>query len=83
MLILTIWTLLKSTGYINTPVWLEYGIPVGSFVMGLLGLYHRINKELNDMKIEMAKINIRLDHHDKDLESIDRDLHFIKKKMLA
>lgn len=90
MLVLAIWTILKSTGYINTPVWLEYGIPLSGVIFSFLAFYHsiigivfKIKDELSSMKIDIAKINVKLDHHDKDLESINKDLHFIKKRVVA
>lgn len=95
LLVVFIWVILKSVGIIQTPDWIKYGIPVGGVIFSFFAFYHSIigvvftiKDELSSVKIDVAKITVKLDHHDKDLEFIktklyhhDKDLEFINKDL--
>lgn len=77
MCVLLLWVLLKSFGIIKTPIWLEYGIPVGTFVIGFLVFYHSLMEKImtlmeNDagLMANDARIEERLKHLDKEIESL-------------
>lgn len=86
--VLTIWLILKVTGIINTPVWLEYGVPLGAFIVSFLtfhqGFMDKIfllttsiaRLESNDAKLEVnfARLEEHLIHLDKDIEIIKTNL---------
>ena len=83
MLILTIWLILKVIGVIKTPVWLEYGIPIGSFIIGMVTFFQSINDKFNmlifsvgDLRANDARVESKLIHMDRDLERLkDRLSH--------
>ena len=69
--VLTLWLILKITGVINTPVWLEYGVPIGSVILGIFGLYHNLVETIN-------KVVIGLAHIEKDFEVLKTDVGTLK-----
>lgn len=71
--VLAIWLVLKVTGIINTPVWLEYGVPIASVILGILGVYRDILNQLNRVSMGLARLSAKLDH-------IDRDVEYLKQK---
>lgn len=74
MAVLMLWLILKVTGIINTPVWLEYGVPIGSAILGLVTLFQSFNDKFISIFSQLAQMNARLDHHDKDLELLKKGL---------
>ncbi len=77
MFVLTVWLILKVAGVIKTPVWLEYGIPIGSFILGLVTFFQSINNKfervfssISDLRTNDARMEGRLMHLDRDLERL-------------
>jgi hypothetical protein len=83
MAILTIWFILKATGVINTPFWLEYGIPLGSLMLGFLTIYHTITDKFLSLSANDARMEEHLKHIDKDLEVVKKDVEFLKRAVKA
>lgn len=75
MAVLALWLILKVAGVINTPVWLEYGVPIGSAVLGLVTLFQSFNDKFISIFSQLSRMNARLDHHEKDLEILKKGLH--------
>ena len=71
--VLTLWLVLKIAGVIKTPVWVEYGIPVGSLILGVFGLYHDLVQTIN-------KVVIGLAHVERDVEMLKSGVNTLKKK---
>lgn len=69
--ILALWLILKVTGMIRTPVWLEYGVPIGSFMVGILALYKNILKDISGIAIGLATVTVRVDHIAGDVGKLD------------
>ena len=74
MLVLTVWLILKVTGVINTPVWLEYGVPSAGIIIGVFSLYHNLLKNL-------MHIVIKVDHLESDVHVLKSDVHTLKDDM--
>ncbi len=74
MAVILIWLALKMTGVIQTPIWLEYGVPVGSFVVGFIMLFQSINDKITALSTNDARMEEHLKHLDKDVESIRASL---------
>lgn len=72
MLVLTIWLILKVTGVIQTPLWLELGVPVASLIIGVFALYHNLLEKMNQLAVNMATLSTKFDHLDKDVESLKK-----------
>jgi len=70
MSIVLLWVVLKSIGIIKTPFWLEYGLPVASFVIGFLTFSQSLNNRISKLEASDARIEAILKHHDRDLEKI-------------
>lgn len=68
--ILSIWLILKVAGIIQTPLWLEYGVPIGSLIIGIFGLYHNIIEAFNKVSVNLAALSSKVDHIEKDLELV-------------
>ena len=63
--IVVIWIILKSVGIIQTPFWLEYGVPVGSFIAASLTIYkdlidklHNLDKDVHSVKNDVSNLKI-------------------------
>ena len=63
MFIILLWVILKSVCIIKTPFWLEYGIPIATFVLGFITFFQSIESRI-------SKIEIMLVHHDRDIERL-------------
>ncbi len=82
--ILTVWLVLKVIGVIQTPVWLEYGVSIGSSIGVVATLFQGINKkfdkvdgkfervlsEMRNLHANSARMESKLAHIDRDLESV-------------
>src|SRR3989344_5052134 len=86
LLVITIWVILKSVGIIQTPFWLEYGVPIAGFVITFLAFYQNLIEKINQFAINLVSLNYKVDNLDKDLSSkignIDKDVSFLKKKII-
>jgi len=68
MSILTIWLILKVTGVINTPFWLEYGVLIGTFILGFFTFYQSMIDKIIVLSTNDARIEAHLIHLDKNVE---------------
>lgn len=68
--VLSIWLILKVTGIIQTPIWLEYGVPIGSLIIGVFGLYHNIMEAFNKLSVNLAALTSKVNHMEKDIELV-------------
>jgi hypothetical protein len=75
--IVLLWLVLKSAGIIKTPFWLESGLPVGTFVLGVIVFFQTNMEKLSQIQSDIARMQVQLMHHDKDLERI-KDALFAK-----
>ncbi len=79
MTIIMVWLILKMTGVIKTPIWLEYGVPIGSFVIGFLVFYQSLFDKLLALYGEIGKLHANDARIDEKLVHIDRDIETIKR----
>jgi len=70
--IIALWLVLKSTGVIKTPFWLEYGVPVGSFLIGMLGIYHNLIDNDTKLAVALATLSVKVSHLETDVEYLTR-----------
>ena len=80
--ILSLWLILKVTGVIKTPIWLEYGVPIGSFILGVLGLYKNIIENISLLREGFAKVTVKVEHLEKDSEIFKQELKNLTKEFL-
>jgi hypothetical protein len=67
---LTLWLVLKLTGVIQTPLWLEYGVPIISVILSLLAHYQHLLETMNKLAVGLASITAKVDHIDRDVEAL-------------
>lgn len=79
--VLTIWFILKMAGFINTPKWLEFGVPVASLIIGILGLFKNLMDSINKLAITTTLHTLQLKHIEKDVEFVKNDIEFLKRKI--
>ncbi len=76
--VLTFWLILKITGVIKTPLWLEYGVPLGGLILGIFGLYQNILESIGKLTVQMTALTMKVDHLDKDAEILKKDIGLLK-----
>ena len=74
LLVLTLWLMLKSLGIIQTPFWLEYGVPMLSLIITLLTFYQNILDKISKLSVSLAMLNTKSDHLEKDVEFLKRKI---------
>lgn len=74
MSVVMLWVILKSIGVIQTPFWLQYGLPVGGFVLGVFALYYNL---LNNI----MNINVKVGGVEKDTHILKDDVKEVKSKV--
>ena len=72
-----LWYILKSTGVIGTPLWLEL-LPVAFAIFGAGAFMQRINSGIETLKTDVSSLkkdfsilNVRTDH-------LEQDMHYVK-----
>lgn len=68
--VLTLWLILKLTGVIQTPLWLEVGIPVATMIIGFCSLYTNLLEKVNHIAVDTAETRMRMNHFEKDMEFV-------------
>ncbi len=76
--VLSIWLILKVAGVIKTLIWLEYGVPVASLIIGIFGLYHNLMDNIKKLSVGFATLNMKFEHLDNDVEGIRSDMSVLK-----
>lgn len=72
------WIILKSVGIIQTPFWLEIGLPLISVIFGGLALYQNVIHHLGSLSAGLAAIKTEMKHVWKKLNHIDQDTNILK-----
>lgn len=80
--VITGWLILKSIGVIQTPFWLQYGLPVGGFVLGILAFHHNIYSALRELAVGQAVLTTKVTHLEKKVDHLDEDVECLKKDMV-
>ena len=83
MAVLTLWLVLKVAGIINTPVWLEYGVPVASVILAFLAYYHQIVGSITKISIHLAQLNVRFAHVETDVSVLKSDVSSLKTNVVS
>jgi hypothetical protein len=78
MLVLVIWTILKSTGIINTPAWIEYGIPFSGFIVGVFTIFQKFTDKLNKVVYALGKLQTKTNYIEKDVRELKDDVSTLK-----
>jgi len=60
--VITIWLILKVTGVIHTAPWLEYGVPIAGFILGLLSFYQDLLENVHAIAIDTATLKVEFKH---------------------
>lgn len=61
MLVLFIWLVLKVTGTVQSPLWFDYGIPVGSFMLGILAFFRGFMQQFAKVEVRISVLETRVD----------------------
>lgn len=72
--IVVLWLILKLTGIIQTPLWLEFGVPISGLVFGIFTMYHNLMRAINKLGIGLATLTVKVEH-------LEEDIHLVKKKI--
>ena len=90
MLVLTIWLILKVTGIIQTPLWLELGVPVASLIIGIFSLYTNLIESMGKLAVNIATLSTKFDYLNVDVrtlntkvDNLDKDVEFLKRRITA
>ncbi|MEK6937059.1 MAG: hypothetical protein AABW58_03230, partial [Nanoarchaeota archaeon] len=57
LLVIFIWVTLKILGIIQTPLWLEFGIPIYGLLFTTLAFYKNILDSIKEIAIGLATLN--------------------------
>ena len=86
LFVMTVWLILKVTGVINTPVWLEYGVPIGSFILAFLSSQRTILEKVHQTATALSALSIhteyltkRFDQMEVKVSHLEKDVHIIKR----
>jgi hypothetical protein len=82
MAVILIWLVLKMTGIIQTPPWLEYGVPIGSFVIGFIMLFQSLNDRFMAMQMQISTLYSNDARMEEQLKHIDKDVEVLKARNL-
>jgi hypothetical protein len=78
LLVILIWLILKSFGIIQTPFWLEYGVPIGGFAIAVLTLYQNLLEKIGKLAINLSVLNTKFSHLEKDVGVLKEDMGLLK-----
>ena len=75
LIVLSIWTVLKVIGVIQTPAIVEFGIPAAGLIVGVLALYKGLLMMFHKMDVRFsvfeAKMGIRVGNVENKMENLD------------
>ena len=75
---LALWVILKSLGVFNTPFWLEYGVPVGLFIIAVLALYHNFFESIHKI---FDSLGFKMNNIEKDVVILKTKVSILEKKI--
>ena len=86
--VFTFWLILKVTGVIHTPVWLEYGVPLGSLVIAAFTFSQELFKSIRTigvdvtfLKVDVAVLKTRTDTIERKLDHVETKVDHLEKKV--
>lgn len=79
---LTLWLILKLTGIIQTPVWLEHGIPIAGVILGVFSCYQHLLKTLMHLVVKVDRLESDVHVLKADAGMLKSDVHVLKDDML-
>ncbi|MBI4139366.1 hypothetical protein HY483_00200 [Candidatus Woesearchaeota archaeon] len=79
--VLTLWLILKIIGVIKTPLWLEYGVPLGSLILGGVMFYHTLTDSIRSLAISVATLATRVDHVEQYFKDLKEDMKLVKDEL--
>ena len=79
--VVLLWLILKLSGVIQTPLWLEVGVPTAGLLLGIFTLYRNIFNGIKDLSVGVATVAVKVDHIEKDVSSLKQDMITVKQDM--
>ena len=76
--VVLLWLILKLSGVIQTPLWLEVGVPTAGLLLGIFTLYRNIFNGIKDLSVGLATVAVKVDHIEKDVSSLKQDMFVVK-----
>jgi len=74
LLLILLWLILKMTGVINTPPFLEYGFPILSALFAFFSIYRDILDRIGRISQGLTKAFMRIEYQDKNITDIKENL---------
>ncbi len=81
MATVALWLILKLAGIIKTPIWLEYGVPIGGFFFSVLGMYKEILGDIHKVAISVTKLSGRVDTMARGLIKVENKVEHLESNM--
>ena len=75
---LTLWLILKLTGVIQTPDWLEYGFPAASLIISIFSFYQNLTENIKLLSVGFATLTVKVDHLESDMHVVKQDFGVLK-----
>ena len=82
LLVVTVWLILKLAGVIQSPVWLEYGVPFAGLLIGFLALFQELLKNIHAIALDVNTLKLKVDHHDQEINFLKQELNFLKQELI-
>lgn len=79
LLIIILWLILKLTGLINTPPFIEYGIPIFSATYAFFALYRDFLDRINRIGNGLTRAFMKIEHLENEVGSIKEEVMVMNK----
>ena len=79
--VLTAWLILKVIGVIQTPAWLEYGVPAASLILSIVAFYQKILDSINKIAVGLATLTTRVGHLNVRLDAVGTNVSDLTTKV--
>lgn len=79
----TLWLILKLSGIIHTPVWLEFGVPIAGIIIGIFSMYKTIIDGIHNIALKVEVFEHKFHAHDQRLQGIEQELLNITKRLTS
>ncbi len=80
LIVLFMWVIFKSLGIIQTPFWLEFGVPSLSILFTILAFFKELMDNIKQMTVSLASLNAKFEYLEKDVTILKSDIEFLKRK---
>lgn len=79
LLLILLWLILKMTGVINTPPFLEYGLPILSAVYASFSIYRDILDRIGRIDKGLTKAFMKIELGERNMAIVQQDIEYLKR----